>query len=202
MTTVGVMPPLQTATTLALKEWAAVVHALLQGRQTVLLRKGGIHEKRFEIPDGTAAVDAPVVLFPTVAHSHAERVRPAHQDLLAHGQADVREGSFMVRCGITLFDVIEVARPDGLDQILDTHIWTSASVHEDRAAFRPRIPLQALIVRAFALPRPALLPRDEAHAGCKSWLELPVPWDGASGRPVFGDDHLADVARTVRDAVG
>lgn len=33
----------------ALKEWSAAVHALLDGRQTVLLRKGGIGEKRFEV---------------------------------------------------------------------------------------------------------------------------------------------------------
>ena len=196
------MPPIQTTTTLALKEWSAVVHALLEGRQTVLLRKGGIHEKRFAIPEGTAAVNAPVLLFPTVAHSHAERVRPAHQDLLAPGAADVREGSFMVRCGITLFDVIEVSRPERLDQIVDTHIWTSASVRADRVAFRPKVPLQALVVRAFALPRPALLPRDEAHAGCKSWLELPVVWDGASGRQALPDEVLADIAAKVRAAVG
>ncbi len=60
----------------ALKEWSAAVHALLDGRQTVLLRKGGIHEKRFEV----AARE--FLLFPTVAHSHAERVRPEHRDLL------------------------------------------------------------------------------------------------------------------------
>lgn len=46
-----------------LKEWGAAIHGLLDGRQTVLLRKGGIHEKRF-------AVDAEqFVLFPTVVHS-------------------------------------------------------------------------------------------------------------------------------------
>ena len=55
---------------LALKEWSAVVHALLDGRQTVLLRKGGIHEKRF------AVTASRFLLFPTVAHSHADRVRP------------------------------------------------------------------------------------------------------------------------------
>lgn len=32
--------------TVALKERGAAVHALLDGRQTVLLRKGGIGEKR------------------------------------------------------------------------------------------------------------------------------------------------------------
>ncbi|WP_152318613.1 DUF1802 family protein, partial [Mycobacterium tuberculosis] len=51
----------------ALKEWSAAVHALLDGRQTVLLRKDGIGEKRFEV----AAHE--FLLFPTVAHSHAER---------------------------------------------------------------------------------------------------------------------------------
>ena len=35
-----------TETAAALKEWGAVVHALLDGRQRVLLRKGGIGEKR------------------------------------------------------------------------------------------------------------------------------------------------------------
>lgn len=196
------MPPTPTATSLALKEWAAVVHALLQGRQTVLLRKGGIHEKRFDIPSGTAAVDAPVVLFPTVAHSHGERVRPEHRDLLALGASDVREGSFMVRCGIILADVVEVRRPERLDTILDTHIWTSASVTEDRVSFRPRVPLQALVVRAFALPRPVLLPRDPAHAGCRSWLDLPVPWDARSGRQILDDAALREVTERVRDAVG
>ncbi len=66
-----------TTTMPALKEWSAAVHALLDGRQRVLLRKGGIGEKRFEL----AARE--FLLFPTVAHSHAERVRAEHQDLLA-----------------------------------------------------------------------------------------------------------------------
>ena len=60
----------------ALKEWGAAVQALLDGRQTVLLRKGGIGEKRFE-------VSAPeFVFFPTAEHSHAQRVRPEFTDLL------------------------------------------------------------------------------------------------------------------------
>ncbi|AIH85796.1 hypothetical protein IU15_12865, partial [Mycobacterium tuberculosis] len=70
------------AVTPALKEWSAAVHALLDGRQTVLLRKGGIGEKRFEV----AAHE--FLLFPTVAHSHAERVRPEHRDLLGPAAAD------------------------------------------------------------------------------------------------------------------
>ena len=74
MTLIATMP--------ALKEWSAVVHALLDGRQRVLLRKGGIGEKRFEL----AARE--FLLFPTIAHSHAQRVRPEHRDLLEAAAGD------------------------------------------------------------------------------------------------------------------
>jgi hypothetical protein len=185
-----------TATTLALKEWGAVAAALLDGRQTVLLRKGGIHEKRFSVADDRFA------LFPTVAHSHAERVRPEHVDVLAEGARDVREdGTFTVRCGLTLVDVVEVARPDAIDRIADLHIWTAESVRTDRLDFRPKLPLQVLVVRAFALPEPVDLVRLEEYGGCRSWLDLPLGWDGTAGRQVHDEARLAADAERVQAAV-
>jgi len=185
------------ATTLALKEWAAVAAALLDGRQTVLLRKGGIHEKAFVVGG------ARFVLFPTVAHSHSERVRPEHLDVLAAGARDVDEagGTFVVRCGISLVDAVPVARPEGLGDIADLHIWTAESVREDRLRFRPKHPLQALVVRAFALPQPARLARLDSYGGCKSWLDLPLSWDGATGRQVHDEARLTADAARVRAAV-
>jgi hypothetical protein len=184
------------ATTLALKEWGAVAHALLDGRQTVLLRKGGIHEKRFEVGRGT------FVLFPTVAHSHRERVRDEHVDLIPLGEADVADGRLTVRCGVTLAGVVPVERPDGLADIQDLHIWTAESVRRDRLEFRPRHLLQVLVVRAVALPEAVTLPRLDEYGGCKSWLDLPLSWDGRQGRPVHADDRLAADVERVRAAVG
>ena len=43
-----------TLTQPALKEWSAAIHAMLDGRQTVLLRKGGIGEKRLKRPSLTS----------------------------------------------------------------------------------------------------------------------------------------------------
>ena len=105
-----------TATVPALKEWSAAVHALLDGRQHVLLRKGGIGEKRFEV----AAQE--FLLFPTVAHSHAERVRPEHRDLLAPAEGDSTLGD--PRRG-EIVAALEVNRPDRLEVIEDLHIWTA-----------------------------------------------------------------------------
>lgn len=189
-----------TATTLALKEWAAVVHALLDGRQTVLLRKGGIHEKSFRVAMDEGS--GHFLIFPTVAHSHAERVRPEHRDVLERGAHDVRDdGTFVVRCGISLVNVVPVDAPAGLARIADLHIWTAQSVREDRLEFRPKHALQVLVVRAFALPEPVTLPRLESYAGCRSWLELPVVWDGQSGRQVHDEVRLQADAARVRAAV-
>jgi hypothetical protein len=115
----------------ALKEWSAAVHALLDGRQTVLLRKGGIGEKRFEV----AAHE--FLLFPTVAHSHADRVRPEHRDLLDEAAADATDEHLLVRAAAKVVAALPVERPDGLAAIADLHIWTAESVRTDRLDFRP-----------------------------------------------------------------
>lgn len=190
--------PLSTTSTVALKEWGAVVHALLDGRQSVLLRKGGIAEKAFDVAGDR------FVLFPTVAHSHADRVRPEHRDVLAAGAADVDEGrsTITVRCGVSLVDVVAVARTEALPALADFHIWTDASVRADRVDFRPKHALQVLIVRAFELPEPVVLPRLDAYAGCRSWVDLPVAWSGRDGRQVLPDERLAAVAQRVHATVG
>lgn len=187
---------IQTTMVLALKEWGAVARALLDGRQTVLVRKGGIHEKAFEVSEDR------FMLFPTVAHSHRDRVRPEHAALLVLGESDVHEaaGQFTVRCGVTLVDVVSVARPAGLDELGDLHIWTAEHLRE-RLAFRPRHPLQILVVRAVELPRPVTLPRLGAYGGCTSWVDLPLAWDGRAGRQVHSEQRLAADAARVRSAV-
>ena len=189
--------PVRTSiSTLALKEWGAVAHALLQGRQTLLLRKGGIHEKAFEVGEDR------FVLFPTVAHSHAERVRPEHADLLPHGAADVREdGTFVVRVGIELADVVLVERPENLEAVEDLHIWTTESVRHDRVDFRPRHRLSALVVRAYAL-EPTTLHRLPEHGGCTSWVQLGIDWAAGTGTQVVADQQLTADAERVRAAIG
>jgi hypothetical protein len=183
-----------TLTQPALKEWGAVVHALLDGRQTVLLRKGGVHEKRF------AVTTSRFLLFPTVAHSHAERVRPEHRDLLDPAAADSTEDAVVVRAGAKIVAVVEVNRPGALDKIESLHIWTSASVRADRLDFRPKHRLTVLVLQASPLVEPVRLTRAPEYAGCKSWVPLPV--DAAWGAPVHDDAELAEIAERVRGSVG
>ena len=182
-------------TTLALKEWGAVVHALLDGRQTVLLRKGGIREKRFDVASDH------FVLFPTVAHAHAERVRPGHDDVLTAGAADVDEdgGRFTVRAGVELVDVIATDDADAVAALHDLHIWRPEHIAE-RLAFRPKHQLQVLVVNAVALDTPVTLERTPEYGGCSSWVDLPLAWAG-EGTSTHTAEHLRAVADRVRTAV-
>ncbi|MCV7338254.1 MULTISPECIES: DUF1802 family protein [Mycolicibacterium] len=183
-----------TSTRPALKEWSAAVHALLDGRQTVLLRKGGIREKRFSVAAPEFA------LFPTVAHSHAERVRPPHTDLLDAAAADSTDDSVIIRAGAKVVAAVEVNRPEAIEELADLHIWTAESVRADRLDFRPKHRLTVLVVQASPLRTPIRLARAPEFAGCKSWVDLPVPadWD----LPVHDDAVLRDIAERVRTSVG
>ena len=178
----------------ALKEWSAAVHAMLDGRQTVLLRKGGIGEKRFDL---TASE---FVFFPTIAHGHAERVRPEHRDLLDASAPDSTEGAVVVRAGAKVVSAVAVERPEGLDSIADQHIWTAESVRADRLDFRPRHRLTVLVVAVRALVAPVSLTRTPDYAGCTSWVDL--PFEPEWGDPVVDDAVLAAVAERVRSSVG
>ena len=183
-----------TETTTGLKEWSAVVHALLDGRQSVLLRKGGIGEKRFEV----AARE--FILFPTVAHSHAERVRPEFRDFLTAAAADSADDRVVLRAAAKVVAALEVNRPNNIEAIEDLHIWTAQSVREDRLDFRPKHRLAVLVVAAIPLVEPVELHRTPDYAGCTSWVQLPVR--ASLGTPVQDEAALQRVADRVRDAVG
>lgn len=178
----------------ALKEWSAAVHALLDGRQTVLLRKGGIGEKRFDVAAQS------FVFFPTVAHSHAERVRPEHRDLLAASCADSTDGDVVLRAYAEVVAAIVVTRPDRLGDVEQHHIWTSESVQADRLDFRPKHRLTVLVVQTSKLLEPIRLARQPEYGGCTSWVQLPVA--PCPGTPVHDDQTLNAIAERVRRSVG
>lgn len=179
---------------IALKEWSAAIHALLDGRQSVLLRKGGIHEKRFALEAND------FLLFPTVAHSHAQRVRIDFRDLVDTASLDSTEDAVVIRAAAKVVGAVEVKHPERLAEIADLHIWTEESVRSDRLDFRPRHALAVLIVAAAPILTPIRLPRSPEFAGCKSWVDLPIA--AKIGEPVREPAELVDIARRVSSAVG
>src|SRR5690349_7174315 len=70
------LQPLLDAQQTALKEWAVVVRALVDGRQSVLLRKGGIIEETREFK----LVRTRFLLYPTYEHQDVGSVQEPYRD--------------------------------------------------------------------------------------------------------------------------
>lgn len=86
-----------------------------------MLRTGGIHEKWFAVSASR------FLLFQTVAHSRAERVRPEHRDLLDDA-ADSSDHAIVLRASAKVVAAIEVSRWEHIEEIASLHIWTADSV--------------------------------------------------------------------------
>lgn len=165
----------------ALKEWSAVTNALAAGDQLVLIRKGGIAEKRFDLPAER------FLLFPTQFHQPENQFRP---EFVHHvtGQESEIDGSAIQVWG----EVVRVYRVEDLEKLtqLTAHVIFTEQTIRDRYAFRPRQAMHVLALRAFRLPAPVVLPPRDEYAGCRSWIDVDsVSIDGSL--QVLDDAELA-----------
>src|SRR5580658_10363220 len=101
----------------ALKEWAVVCGALEEGRQIILLRKGGIYESagEFEIEHRQ------FLLFPTYLHQNAEMVKENHRAGLSTVKAEPEKIEISLVGEIT--DIVPVSDRAAMDALNDQHIW-------------------------------------------------------------------------------
>ena len=159
------------------KEWAVICRALADGRQSVILRKGGIAEV-----GGVFRPEHDVfLLYPTFFHEqHRTGIKPDFLPLLEAAERD-RPPAGTVR--FTHFvRVGTVSHVTDLDQILALdalHGWTADTV---RQRFHYRTPgLYVLAVEVFRLPHAVDVAERPEYAGCKTWVELdaPIPTGGA-----------------------
>jgi hypothetical protein len=152
---------------IAFKEWAVVCKALVTGRQSIILRKGGIAEVGGEFrPEHSR-----FWLYPTYLHEHRAGIKPEAVPLFDQAIAERPPASIV--CLSHFAEVMSVRRLDEWPQVEalnDQHIWSSAAV---RAKFDYRSPgLHVLTVRVFQVPQTIELTETAEYAGCKSWVTL------------------------------
>ncbi len=160
----------------ALKEWQSVCRALAEGRQTVLLRKGGIQEG----PGGFAITHSRFALLPTQLHQNIDMLRPDARDLVEPG--DDEPVTFDLTHGGEVTDIHTVPSREALDRLDGLHVWDE-EYFDLRWNYKPERPLYLVVVRAFALASAVTLKNTYKIAGCRSW----VPLDAAveEGEPVL-----------------
>ncbi|MBI4308206.1 MAG: DUF1802 family protein [Chloroflexi bacterium] len=185
--------------TKALKEWAITVKALNEGRQVLLLRKGGVHAA-----DRQFRVEAPeFLLYSTYEHQRADLLKPEYQPelarLLAEGAKDAETVTISHYARVT--DVFQVTDRGVVEALSPCYIWT-ITYAEERLNWRPRSPLYVLLLRVYRLAEPRVLPVLSAYAGCKSWLDLAEGIPLAGLTPVLSDGEYERRTRQIKAIVG
>lgn len=181
----------------AFKEWAATCEALAAGRQTLIVRKGGIQEGSA----GFRVEHREFWLFPTYLHqddpgvlvdeaapllARAKSAQPADDEVVLSLYADVEEVH-------EVQDEACLARLEGL-QIL------SPRALSDRFHYRRR-GLFILLARIYRLPETLVIPNSPHFAGCRSWVDFPRELSTAGLVPVLSDEEFARQREWVRAAL-
>jgi hypothetical protein len=185
---------------IAFKEWAAVCEALAAGRQTIILRKGGIQEGR----EGFRVQHGEFWLYPTNFHQAADCLSPDSGEFITRALAGTKPGpgelpQIPIRLFAEVTDVHSLATEDAVLRLNGQHIWSEATVRQRFAYRRPGLFL--LVARVFQRPGPELVAESPEMAGCRSWVELPREIPTAGLTPVMSDAAFAGALAQVRAAV-
>jgi hypothetical protein len=180
----------------ALKEWAAIEDALAGGRLTVLVRKGGIYEKR-----GDFQVEhRGFWIFPTGWHQNESELRPSFLEHLGDTPRFAPD-QVPLRVHCTVVDALRVERLDGLERLGDLQPFSDATL-ASRFAYRGKPYLHVLIVRAHVLPAPSVVPNTAAYEGCVSWVELDEEVRADGLVPVLDEAAFAAARAEVLERLG
>jgi hypothetical protein len=172
----------------AFKEWAVICRALAEGKQALILRKGGIAET-----SGDFQVEhTRFWLFPTFVHQQKDGIRPEALPLLERAEAErppsdtVRLTHFAEVTGI--YHVHELVPALLLAHL---HLWSEDTV---RKRFEYRTPgIYVLPVRVYRAAEVHELPDTAEYQGCRSWVELDRALSTAGAMPVLPESDLKDL---------
>src|SRR5581483_2742361 len=116
----------------ALKEWAVICKALAEGRQALVLRKGGIAEagSEFQLEHDQ------FWLFPTYVHQQQAGIKPEARPLLEQAEAERPPlGVLRLSHFATVEGVYHVHSLAGALRLADLHLWSMEAV-QSRFAYR------------------------------------------------------------------
>jgi hypothetical protein len=179
------LPALPSECAIAFKEWAVVCAALAAGRQTIILRKGGIHEGR----DGFRVQHNNFWLLPTNFHQQSDHLAAGADDLLTQVQTEQPpSGEFHLRQFAYVQQVIELGSEAQALALEGLHLWSEKTVRE---RFHYRQPgLFLLIVRTYQRTTPQVVEEQPSMAGCKTWVDLPATISTGGLAPVLSDSDF------------
>jgi hypothetical protein len=181
---------------IAFKEWAVVVDALGRGEQILILRKGGIHERRGEF----SVEHQEFWLFPTQYHEGGASIIPSKRVALRELAAAAKSDAADVQYFVAVESVLQITDRARLSQLQGRHIWAEPLLQQ-RFDFGREPGLHALIARVYRLETPVMVPLKESYGGCKSWLDVDQEITGTV-QPVVADDQFSRQRDEIAELLG
>lgn len=175
---------------IAFKEWAAICQALADGKQALILRKGGIAERgnTFQPEHGR------FWLYPTYVHQQEQGVKPEGGQLLTAVEKPP-PGVIRFSHYVEVPGVYHVADLTPLLMLNHLHFWTEDTVRQRFAYKHPG--LYVLPARVYRAAQTFDVLETPAYAGCKSWVELDRALPTADAQPVLDEHAFAALLDTL-----
>jgi len=165
---------------IAFKEWAIICQTLGSGRQSIILRKGGIHEGR----EGFSFKHPEFFLFPTLFHEQIGRTRlPASTPIPAGKAGEIGIGEFARVEWTATITSLETAL--GLREF---HVWNDEVVRE-RFHYDEAPGLHLAFLRVYRCEPRWSFPDEAKYGGCRSWVTMPDAPRGAELVPALTDEE-------------
>jgi hypothetical protein len=180
----------------ALKEWAVTVAALGRGDQVMMLRKGGIREdgRHFKIEhDG-------FFLYPTFFHEAETLLKPGSTQLFTEAMREEDDALVTLRVWAEVAEVLEISEAPAVEALQPFHIFTTEFAAK-RAYWKPRHPLNVMLVRCYLLQQPQALPVMPEYAGCKSWVKLIEEYPVGVATPAITDREFDRKVEEIKAAL-
>jgi hypothetical protein len=163
---------------IAFKEWAIICQTLRQGGQSIILRKGGIHEGR----EGFSFKHPEFHLFPTLFHEQIARTSlPPSTPIPESTPGQITVSEFCRVEWTATITRIETAL--GLRRF---HVWNEDVVRE-RFHYDEAPGLHLAFLRVFRCGQPWTFADEPKYGGCRSWVAIPEPPPGVSLEPVVSE---------------
>ena len=181
--------------TTAFKEWSLVCAALACGRQSVILRKGGIAEGRA----GFAWQHREFALFPTHFHEQSQHLRNADE----HGAVPANTTEHTISLIATLEISVVLTDWEQVMALTPFHFWTEETVRA-RFDYSGDRALSVGVLRVARLPQPYSFPDAPGYGGCRSWVKIPEAPSQGAPVPVLDDAtharRMADLTQILKSA--
>jgi hypothetical protein len=180
----------------AFKEWAVICQALAEGRQALILRKGGIAETSGEF----RLEHTRFWLYPTYLHQQRTGVKTEALPLLEQVERErppvgvARLTHFAEVAGV--YHLQDLASVELLSHL---HLWSAETVAARFAYRRPG--LYVLPVRVYRAVAAGNLTETPEYAGCRSWVALERELSTEGATPVLDDSTFQQLLHNLNVAL-